>query len=101
MTLEHVRQGAAVAQEELEDRVFAATCSELSRGDMTFLHAMSAEDPVTSRAEVAARLGKGSGYISTYKKRLLEAGLIEEPQPGVFKFALPGFGAYLKKSRSF
>lgn len=34
---------------------------------------------------------------STYKKRLLEAGVIEESEPGLFKFALPGFGGYLRE----
>ncbi|MFR7669485.1 MAG: winged helix-turn-helix transcriptional regulator [Collinsella sp.] len=39
----------------------------------------SCNDPVgtTTRQELAARLKKSSGSISTYKKRLVEAGVIE------------------------
>ena len=40
-------------------------------------------------------LKKSSGSISTYKKRLIEAGVIEEPLQGHFEFALPGFGEYV------
>ena len=99
ITAEHVRQGAAVAQEELEARVFDATYAELSEGDKAFLAAMNADGAFTLRADLAERLGKGSSYVSTYKKRLLEAGVIEEPETGVFKFALPGFGDYLMRRR--
>lgn len=98
ITAEHVRQGAAVAQEELEARVFDATYAELSEGDKAFLAAMNAGG-ITLRADVTERLGKGSSYVSTYKKRLLEAGVIEEPETGIFKFALPGFGDFLLRRR--
>ncbi len=97
ITAEHVRQGAALAQEELESRIFDATYRELSAGDRTFLSAMNQREPCTSRAVIAERLGKSSSYISTYKRRLLEAGVIEEVQPGVFRFALPGFAGYLAR----
>ena len=43
------------------------------------------------------RLGKSTSHISTYKKRLLDAGVIEEPRPGEFRFSPPGFGNYLAK----
>lgn len=33
------------------------------------------------------------------KKRLLEAGVIEEREPGVFAFALPGFRDYVLRTR--
>ncbi len=97
---EHVRQGVALAQEELESRVFDATYAELSAGDRAFLLAMDAHAPYTTRAALAQKTGKTSSYISTYKKRLLEAGVIEEPEAGVFKFALPGFADYLMRRQA-
>ena len=33
--------------------------------------------------------------VSTYTRRLLDAGVIEELRPGVFAFALPGFRDYV------
>lgn len=91
-----VRRGIALAQEELEHRVFDATRDELSKGDLAFLRAMAQDEGPVERGVITKRLGRGSSYISTYKKRLLEAGVIEEPERGVFTFALPGFREYIK-----
>lgn len=90
-----VEQGAKLAQEELESRVFGSTVAELSPGDLEFLRAMNPTGR-TTRKELSARLERSSGFISTYKKRLIEAGVIEEPLQGHFEFALPGFGKYLE-----
>ena len=92
---EDVRRGIRLAREELGDRILGATLSELSKGDLAFLRAMAEDEADTARADLTARLGRTSSYVSSYKKRLLEAGVIEEPRPGVFKFALPGFREYL------
>lgn len=35
--------------------------------------------------------------MSTYRKRLLDAGVIEEGLDGSFSFALPGFGEYVNQ----
>ena len=94
--IESMRRGIRLAQEELEHRVFDATIAELSKGDIAFLQAMAADEVITDRSVLAERLGRSSSYISTYKKRLLEAGVIEETRPGIFAFALPGFRDYLQ-----
>lgn len=77
--------------------MFDATLSELSKGDIAFLQAMLEDNGPSQRANLVTRLGKGTSHISTYKKRLLEAGVIEEPQSGIFTFALPGFREYLEE----
>ena len=98
ITAGHVQNGIQVARMEFEDRVLSATFSELSKGDMTFLSAMNSEGQ-TPRDEIAKRTGKKSGWMSTYKKRLLEAGVIDEPVAGKFVFALPGAAKYLQEKR--
>lgn len=95
ITRELVQQGVEIEQEEFEQRALDATFAELSRGDITFLQAMNAEG-VTTREQLAQRTGKQSSYISTYKKRLPEAGVIDEPSPSKFAFALPGMGEYVQ-----
>ena len=95
ISVEHVRQGSQIAKEEFDSRVLEATYAELSKGDISFLQTMN-EEGETSRAEIAERVGKKPAWVSTYKKRLLEAGVIEEPSPGVFEYALPGMGEYLQ-----
>lgn len=92
-----VRRGVALAQEELEHRVFDATLAELSKGDLAFLLAMAQDEGPVRRDVIAERLGRSSSYVSTYKKRLLEAGVIEEPERGAFAFALPGFREYVRR----
>lgn len=95
ITCEHVHQGVEIAREEFEHRVLAATFAELSKGDIAFLKAMNAQG-ITTREQLAQRTGKKSSYISTYKKRLLEAGVIDEENTGEFTFALPGMGEYVR-----
>lgn len=97
ITVEHVEQGAKIAQEELESRVFDATWAELSKNDTAFLEAMVHEGVPTSRQQLVDYLGKGTSHVSTYKKRLLDAGVIEERRRGYFDFALPGFEGYVAK----
>lgn len=71
-----------------------ATFAELSKGDIAFLRAMNAQG-ATTRAQIMQRTEKKSSYVSTYKKRLLEAGVIDEPDSGQFTFAQPGMGEYV------
>lgn len=96
------QRGIRLAQEELENRIFDATYAELSRSDIEFLEAMAAIGDSVARVALQNKLGKSSSHISTYKKRLLEAGVIEEKTQGVFSFALPGFKDYVsvKNERS-
>ena len=98
ISINHVRRGAALAQEELESRVFDATLSELSLADIEFLLAMSQDEDKTLQANLKTRLAKSPSHISIYKKRLLEAGVIDEPIRGRLVFALPGFKDYLIKT---
>lgn len=94
--LGHVKQGAKIAKEELKSRVFGATVSELSRGDIQFLDAMKKDGTPTTRQDIAKQTGRTSSWISKYKKRLLESGVIEETLLGDLEFALPGFAEYLE-----
>ena len=95
LTLDDVRAGARTAQRELEERIFDVTYAELSKADRAFLLAMLPDDGPTSRAVLMERLGKPSGHVSTYKKRLVQSGVIAETIEGDFVFALPGFRDYL------
>ena len=93
--LEHVEQGAKIAYKELQARVFGATISELTKGDREFLCAMNREGKATTREQIADKTNRSSAWISKYKKRLLESGVIETTLLGDLKFALPGFDDYL------
>lgn len=96
ITSDNIRTGARLAQKEIYTKVFDATYAELSNNDRAFLNAMLASEGASTREELMKRLEKGTSHISTYKKRLMESGVIEEPEPGKFIFALPGFREYLR-----
>lgn len=95
ITLKNVKQGAEIAKEELRDKIFTSTMQELSNGDKEFLKAMNKDNEYTLRCEIEKATKRDSSWISRYKKRLLEAGVIEEPFQGKFKFSLPNFAEYL------
>ena len=92
----HVQQGSKIAKEELKSRIFGATISELTKGDIEFLSAMNSNGQ-TKRCEIAEHTERTSSWISKYKKRLLSAGIIEETRLGNLQFALPGFAEYLNE----
>ena len=91
-----VMQGARMANTELGQRIFDATYRELSKADRAFLVAMLPDAKSTTRESLMERLGKPSGHVSTYKKRLAKAGLITETPSGSLTFSLPGFREYLE-----
>ena len=67
----------------------------ISGKDYEFLLAM-AKDPGASRiSRIAERMGVSQSYAQTYKKRMLEAGLIEQDSRGGVRFAVPMLKDYL------
>lgn len=97
ITVADAENGSHMARQDFSQRVLDATYYDLSRGDIRVLQAML-EDPRESRlADIASRLGEGSNYVSTYKRRLVEQGVIAELGRGVVAFDLPGFRGYLNE----
>lgn len=97
ITEKSVEVGVKLAQGELKRQIFDATFNELSDGDVDFLRAMLVDEGETNPSALGDRLGRSSGHVSTYKKRLLEDGIIEEGLRGKLRFSLPGFREYLKE----
>ena len=87
--------GIRRAEAEFKDGALRSTVMELSNGDINFLKAMLEDDKASRMADISKRLGKPSNYTSTYKSRLLRAGVIEEQAGGVLVFSLPGLREYM------
>jgi hypothetical protein len=93
--IEHVRNGIAAAQQRLGHLVHATALRDLSPMDKDFLLAM-AQHPGPSRiSDLADRLKKTTSYISVYKQRLVEAGLIATDDRGYVEFVVPYMREYL------
>ena len=95
--LETAEKGIVAAGKDFENRVLKATLRALSPGDLRFLEAMVPDSGASSVADLEKRLKKSSGYISRYRARLLESGVIESPARGQVAFALPGLRECLRK----
>lgn len=87
--------GVQLARREMRSYVLEATYRELSDGDLAFLSAMLDDGDEVSVRDIAARMGKSNSYVSIYRKRLLEQGVIGERRRGVVGFELPVFREFL------
>ena len=90
-----VERGAKTAKDDMKERILQATLDELSDRDLDFLNAMLQDEKSSRTAEIASRIKMTTGNVSTYKKRLLEQGVIEESRRGEVRFALPHLREYL------
>lgn len=97
ITREDADKGIARAQRELASGVLATTYRELFPGDRRFLMAMLEDSGPSRGSEIAKRLGKKTNYVSTYKRRLLKQGIIEELPDSTFEICIPFFREYLRE----
>jgi hypothetical protein len=83
------------AMGDMDDNVFKPILSPLSDNDKIFLTAMARQGETANTAKLQATLGKKGPAIQPYRKRLLEAGVIEAPRRGELVFAVPYLAEYL------
>ena len=72
ITLQDVQQGIKAASWDFCERVLDATFYDLSPGDLRLLEAMLQDEGESRLSDLSERMGKGSNYVSTYKRRLVE-----------------------------
>lgn len=97
VSLSDVQTGVSLAHASFSERVLDATYYDLSPKDLLFLRAMLEDGEESRLADIARRLGAASNYTSTYKRRLVEQGVIGERGSSYVAFELPGFRAYLEE----
>ena len=91
-----IASGIGLAKKDMETRVLKTTLDEVSDVGLQFLTAMLQDEESSSLSDIAQRMGKSSSYVSNYRKRLLEQGLIEQNGRGKIQFALPMLRNYLE-----
>lgn len=95
-----VPEGGELSEEELEGALSAAridyendvcstTLAALSEVDASFLRAMSQDDGPSKMSDVADRMGVSPDYAQKYRRRLIDAGVIEAAGRGRVAFAVP------------
>lgn len=80
---------------DMDDNVFKPILAPLSDNDRIFLHALAQCGGTVTTAKLQAKLGKKGPAIQPYRKRLIEAGVIEAPRRGELVFAVPYLADYL------
>lgn len=80
---------------DMENNVFKPIISTLSDNDKKFLKAMARQGETVSTDILQMALGEKGPAIQPYRKRLLEAGIIEAPRRGEIVFAVPYLAEYL------
>lgn len=98
--IEDAQDGISSALEEFERVVLETAISGLPKPAIEFILAMSDMPKVVSVRDIADRLGKSTGYLSPYRRRLIAQQVIEQTAPGYVTFSVPFMREYLKKSKS-
>ncbi|MBQ9356418.1 MAG: AAA family ATPase [Prevotella sp.] len=83
------------ATKDMEDNVFKPILTPLSNNDLTFLQALARCGETATISQLQAKLGKRGPAIQPYRKRLIDAGVIEAPRRGELVFAVPYLADYL------
>lgn len=87
------------AMKDMEDNVFKPILTPLSDNDIVFLRAMARCNGTVTTSKLQAELGKRGPAIQPYRKRLIEAGVIEAPRRGELLFAVPYLADFLLSER--
>ena len=97
VTDEIMDQAEKSAMGDMEDNVFKPILNPLSDNDRIFLKALARCGGTVTTAMLQAELGRKGPAIQPYRKRLIEAGVIESPRRGELVFAVPYLAEYLKE----
>lgn len=83
------------ALSDMEKNVFDPILNPLSDNDRLFLKALARCGDTVTTTKLQAELGRKGPAIQPYRKRLIEAGVIESPRRGELVFAVPYLSEYL------
>lgn len=81
---------------DFKNDICRTTLNALSERDIEFLQAMAEDDGASRVASVIERMGVSSAYVQLYKRRLMDAGVIEQPRRGELQFSLAYLRDYLR-----
>jgi hypothetical protein len=95
ITVDDVASGITEAIRRLGDQVFAPSLAPLSERDRDYLLAMANKEESATK-DIAETLGVATRYASTYRARLMLAGLIEPAGWGRVRFTLPYFSEWIR-----
>jgi len=96
LTATIVELAVSHSKRALGSDVILPCLSPLSAEDKRFLRAMAMDNEESRVSDICDRLQVGKSHVQTYRRRLLEAGLIHSSSRGILAFSLPYLGQYLR-----
>lgn len=96
IAIDAVEKGVGDARRRLGELVHEPSLADLSQVDRTFLVAMSHDDGPSRIGDVAERLGVDAQYAGKYRRRLIDAEMIQPAGYGFIDFELPYMREYLR-----
>ena len=97
VTPEQVDGAIEASKADFENDVYETTLAALSDQDVAFLDAMTDDkDGVSRISNVAERMSVTPDYAQKYRRRLIDAGVIEQARRGYVRFAVPYMADYLR-----
>jgi hypothetical protein len=97
VTDEAMTEALDAARRRLGSTVIAAAVNGLSDVDKTFLVMMADDDGPSRTSEIAWRLGQTAKYASVYRKRLIDAAMIQAAGTGLVDFTVPFMREWLRE----
>ena len=85
------------AKKDFIQDICQTTVAPLSEKDVEFLAAMAEDDETSNISDIICRLGWASSAVQTYKRRLIQAGIVEQKRRGTVCFAVPYLHEYLRE----
>ena len=84
------------ASEDYKNDICKTAMASLSERDIDFLVAMSKDEGDSVISDITSRLGCSDAYVQTYKRRLVQSGVIRQPSRGRLSFTVPYMREYLR-----
>lgn len=91
----HVRAALPRCERELTEALLQLR-RPLTGVEQRYLEAMAVDDQASSTSAIARRLGRSDSYAGTYRRRLLDKGVLVEAGTGKVDFAVPGQRARIR-----
>jgi hypothetical protein len=98
ITLDDVRRAESIALSKLDSGFFVVRYNRCTPLEKRYLRAMAelGEGPYRS-ADVAEKLDRTLGRLSTRRDDLIKKGMIWSPEHGTIAFTVPLFGAFMRR----
>ncbi|MDR1861685.1 MAG: AAA family ATPase [Candidatus Ancillula sp.] len=90
----------SVSRRELFRNIHDLVWNELSHKDKEFIQSMAKNTGEVRTADIASDLGVSQSYISTYRARLIDSGIIYQSSYGYVSFALPFMKEYIEEKET-